>query len=199
MRKEFTSPLQNKKILLDSNTYFRLADNLYPLLSNGFGTNPTYKLCILGGTLREYNYQARLQSKFDWVDNEKHKEDRKKNKLRLSQEINTSINATKKFVLETSKNRELGCSLFDIECLVTALEINIPLVTDDEDLFILADEYDVVCMSTLELLKLMLDNNRVTLKEIQDTVYIWDYMKDIPRNFHADFLSLFGVEPETYG
>ena len=62
----------------------------------------------------------------------------------------------------------------------------------------MADEYDVVCMSTLELLKLMLDNDRITLKEIQDTVYIWDYMKDLPRNFQTDFLSLFGVEPETY-
>jgi len=32
------------------------------------------------------------------------------------------------------KSRGLGCSLFDIECLVTAMETGIPLVTDDGDL-----------------------------------------------------------------
>lgn len=62
MQKESTELLSKKQILLDSNAYFRLADNLYPLLSEPFGKSEKYELKILGGTLREYNYQSRLQS-----------------------------------------------------------------------------------------------------------------------------------------
>lgn len=42
----------------------------------------------------------------------------------------------------------------------------------------------------------MYDEERLSLKEIQDTVYMWDFMKDIPRNFYRDFKKIFGTEPE---
>lgn len=190
--------MQRKKILLDSNAYFRLVDNLYPLLSKQFGQKQTYELKILGGTLREYNYQARLQSKFNWVDNPKHIEDRKKNKIWLKKALKDSIKKTQKFILSESLIRGYGCSTFDIECLATALELEIVLVTDDGDLYNLSEEYGVECISTLSLMKLMLEEKRISLKEIQETVYMWDYMKDIPRNFDTDFKELFGVEPERY-
>lgn len=44
----------------------------------------------------------------------------------------------------------------------------------------------------------MLNSERIKMKEIQDTVYMWDYMEDIPRNFRTDFISLFGVVPDSY-
>ncbi len=198
MQKEFIKRLILNKILLDSNSYFRLADNLYPLLSNIFGNKKQYKLVILGGTLREYNYQARLQSKFSWVDNNRHKEDRKNNKLRLKSRTSKSIKKTTYFLISDSANRGLGCSPFDIECLSTAMELSIKLVTDDGDLYQLAKDYEVDCISTLELMKIMLDENRISIKDVQDTVYMWDYMEDLPRNFKTDFITIFGVEPERY-
>lgn len=198
MQKESTELLPKKQILLDSNAYFRLADNLYPLLSETFGKSTEYELKILGGTLREYNFQARLQSKFRWVDSDRHREDRKRNKLRVKKSIQHSIRESKEFILSESADRGLTCSPFDIECLATALELSILLVTDDEDLFNLSKEYGILCLSTLELLKLMYDEERLSLKEIQDTVYMWDFMKDIPRNFYRDFKKIFGTEPEKY-
>jgi hypothetical protein len=190
--------LPKKQILLDSNAYFRLADNLYPLLSESFGKKAVYELKILGGTLREYNYQARLQSKFNWVDSERHIDDRKQNKIILKKTVQASIKESKEFILSESASRGSSCSSFDIECLVTALELSIMLVTDDEDLFMLSKEYGIECISTLELLKLMYDEKRISLKDIQDTVYMWDYMKDIPRNFYSDFKNIFNIEPERY-
>lgn len=190
--------MPKKQILLDSNAYFRLADNLYPLLSEPFGKSIKYELKILGGTLREYNFQARLQSKFTWVDSDRHREDRKRNKLRVKKEVQLTIKDSKEFILSESASRGFTCSPFDIECLATALELSILLVTDDEDLYNLSQEYEIQCISTLELLKLMYDEERLSLKEIQDTVYMWDYMKDLPRNFTTDFRSIFGIEPERY-
>ena len=190
--------MPKKHILLDSNAYFRLADNLYPLLSKTFGKSVKYELKILGGTLREYNYQARLQSKFNWVDSNRHKEDRRKNKLILKREMQHTIKTTRDFILAESVSRELSCSPFDIEALASALELSIILVTDDEGLFNLSVEYGVQCISTLELLKLMYDEERITMKDIQNTVYMWDYMKDLPRNYYRDFKSIFGIEPERY-
>jgi|SRR6056297_349839 len=198
MQKESTELLSKKQILLDSNAYFRLADNLYPLLSEPFGKSKKYELKILGGTLREYNYQSRLQSKFNWVDSERHIEDRKRHKLRVKSTVQLSIKQSKQFILSESASRGFTCSPFDIECLATALELSILLVTDDEDLFNLSQDYGVQCISTLELLKLMNDEERVSLKEIQDTVYMWSYMQDLPRNFYSDFMNLFGIEPERY-
>ncbi len=198
MQKEYIQLLSKQKILLDSNSYFRLADNLYPLLSEPFGSSIIYVLKILGGTLREYNYQTRLQSKFSWVDNPRHIEDRKGNKLRIKKIDQERINKTKEFILQDSISSGFGCSRFDIECLATALELSIILVTDDGDLYDLACEYGVVCRSSIELLKLMYDEKQLTLKNVQDTVYMWDYMKDIPRNFYEDFKINFNLEPEKY-
>lgn len=102
------------------------------------------------------------------------------------------------FLLSDSTSRGLGCSMFDIECLATALELSILLVTDDRALFDFASEYEVKCISTLKLLKLMLDAGRISLKEIQDTVYMWDYMDDLPGNFYSEFKRLFEVKPVLY-
>jgi len=198
MQKEYIRLLSKQTILLDSNSYFRLADNLHPLLSESFGSSVIYELKILGGSLREYNYQTRLQSKFSWVDNQRHIEDRKGNKLWINRIDQERINETKEFILQDSSSRGFGCSPFDIECLATALELSIILVTDDGDLYDLACEYMVSCMSSIELLKLMYDEKRLTLQNVKDTVYMWDYMKDIPRNFYKDFKRIFNLEPERY-
>ncbi|RPJ09543.1 MAG: DNA-binding protein [Spirochaetaceae bacterium] len=188
-----------KKILLDSNSYFRLADNLYPLLSRVFGKANKYKLTILGGTVHEYYYQTRLQSKFDWVEHDRHKEDRNKNKLRInSPDIKNHVDDTKQIMMETNLDLELGCSWFDIECLATAYELDIQLVTDDADLLILAEEFQVHCFSTLELLKKMLDEEDIGMKNIQATVLMWDYLDDFPKNFENDFRTLFNEEPRRH-
>jgi len=86
----------------------------------------------LGGTLHEYNYSARLRSKFIWVDTEKHIEDRRRGKIRLSEDQRASATKTKEFMRQICRDEELGCSPFDIECLATAFELKITLVTESD-------------------------------------------------------------------
>ena len=128
MRRGYTIISSTERILLDSNAYFRLADNFYPLLSRTFGTNPCYQLFILSGTMHEYNYQARLRSKFDWVNNERLREDRKHCRIKLIDGQKKNINETCRFLQSDCTETELGCSPFGIECLATAFELNMVLV-----------------------------------------------------------------------
>ena len=109
MPRGYTIISSTEKILLDSNAYFRLADNFYPLFSRTFGTEPCYQLFILSGTIHEYNYQSRLRSKFDWVDNERHKEDRKQSRIRITNSQKKSINETCRFFQSDCDEREPGC------------------------------------------------------------------------------------------
>jgi hypothetical protein len=188
--------LPRSDILLDSNAYFRLADNLYPVLDKPFGFNPVYKLWILGFTEKEYLKSPRLQTKFEWCENDKHREERKRNTLKCKKEKLAVIDRTYHFMKQASLDSGFTCSPIDIKYLAWAYELGILLVTDDKDLSLLAEEFDVKHTSTLGLLKMKLDAGSITLQEIQGTVYYWRYQADLPRNFRNDFLTLFGIEPE---
>ena len=51
-------------------------------------------------------------------------------------------------------------------------------------------------MSTLELLKLMFDEGRISMAEVQATVVMWDYLDDTPSDFINEFKRLFSTAPE---
>ena len=129
MPREFIRHWSMNKILLDSTSYFRLADNLYPLLSREFGKGTKYKFTILGGTMYEYYYNPKLQTKFEWICNDRHKEDRYKLKLKLKKPLKKEINNTKQIMMETCIEQKLDCSNFDTHCLATAYELAIPIDT----------------------------------------------------------------------
>ena len=194
MPKGYTIISSTEKILLDSNAYFRLADNFYPLFSRTFGKDHVYQLFILSGTIHEYNYQARLRSKFDWVNNERHRNDRNHCRIKLIESQKKSIKETCRFLQSDCDERKLGCSPFDIECLATAYELNMTLVTDDLDLSTLAGIYDYPVLSTLELLKKLLSTEVIAMKEIRDCIYMWRYFNDTPSDYLTEFKKLFGEE-----
>ncbi len=95
----------------------------------------------------------------------------------------------------TCNELQLGCSPFDIECLVTAYELGMILVTDDLGLVQLAAEYDHTVMSSLELMSLMLKCGGISREEVKDTVYKWRFDADLPSSFRSEYVRLFGEEP----
>ena len=64
-------------------------------------------------------------------------------------------------------------------------------MTDDQDMTELAKEYEAKVMTTLELLKLMMDCNHIEFKKIQSLHDYWISIKDMPYNLKADFKVLF--------
>lgn len=69
--------MPQSKILLDSNSYFRLAKSLHPLLDVVFG-NDNYCLYVLRELDREYDKSPVLRRKFNWVNDDEYFENRKK-------------------------------------------------------------------------------------------------------------------------
>ena len=73
-----------------------------------------------------------------------------------------------------------------------ALELSVPVVTDDQDMTQLAKAFDAQVMPTLELLRIMLDSGHTDKKTISGLIEYWKYFSDMPANFKADYRRLFG-------
>lgn len=87
-----------------------------------------------------------------------------------------------------------GPSRIDALYIAYALELDVPVVTDDQDMTELAKVFDAQVMPTLELLKIMLENGHTDMKAIDGLIDYWKYFSDMPANFKADYQRLFGKQ-----
>lgn len=177
------------KLLLDTNTYLRLAQSIHPLLGIPFGKG-NFTLYIHKEIEIELNRSSRLQTSFYWVEQEEFKTNRKK-KLTLSKVIQDSIEDTYDHIWQYQKDQKLKLSREDIYCIATSLELEIQLVTDDQAMIRACREFGVEVFSTLELMKIMLDNNHINLDKVIEITDYWKYENDMPSNFNRDFKRLF--------
>ena len=182
------------KILLDTNTYLRLAQSIRPLLGIEFGKEK-FTLYIHKEIETELNRSSRLQNKFNWIEREEYKNNRKK-RLIIKKCKQVDIENTYDFIWEYQKNKKLNLSREDIFCIATALELNIKLVTDDKNMITTCKEFEVDILTTLELMKLMQDNNHIDVELIKQITEYWKYSNDLPTNlmdFEKDIKRLFGI------
>ena len=84
-----------------------------------------------------------------------------------------------------------GPSKIDALYIAYTIELNIPVVTDDQDMTELAAEFDVMVMPTLGLLKIMLDCGHINLKTIRGLIEYLRYTNDLPANLDKDYKQLF--------
>lgn len=84
-----------------------------------------------------------------------------------------------------------GPSKVDALYIAYAIELNIPVVTDDQDMTALAHIFDAKVMPTLELLKIMLDCDHTDMKTIDGLVDYWRHIGDRPANLDIDYERLF--------
>jgi hypothetical protein len=103
-----------------------------------------------------------------------------------------AINQNLEFIWDYVQTDLPGPSKVDALYIAYALELNVPVVTDDQDMTALADVFEVEVLSTLEVLKIMLDNHHVDMKTIDGIVDFWRHMSDRPANMENDYLRLFG-------
>lgn len=181
------------KILLDTNAYLRLAKSIHPLLGKEFGKE-NFALYIHKEIEIELNRSSRLQSKFNWIGQEEYKENRKK-KLIIKKTKQADIENTYEHIWQYQKDKKYNLSREDIYCIATAWELEIKLVTDDQNMIKVCKEFEVDILTTLELMKLMQNNNHIDFDLVKQIVDYWKYGKDLPTNltkFERDFKKLFG-------
>jgi len=182
--------MAQSKILLDTNCYLRLAKSINPLLDVSFGAE-SYCLYVLKELDVEFSRSKRLQTQFEWVDEEEYQDNRKK-RLTLSNKNKNAITLTVDFLQQYKVENKLSVSKVDILCLAYSTVLDIYVVTDDMDMLELADVFGFEkVMKTQELLYLMLGCNHVDMKTIRQIGAYWEYISDKPAGFRQDYIRLF--------
>ena len=183
--------MPQSKILVDTNAYLRLARTIRPLLFVPFADNE-YCLYILP-ELNQELAGRKLQTKFSWVDEEEFAKNRQ-HFPNIGKRQKKSIEQTFEYVWEHVQTELPGPSRVDALYVTYALELDVPVVTDDQDMTKLAEAFDAKVMSTLELLKIMLDCGHTDMQTINGLVEYLKYFSDLPANFQTDYQRLFGAQ-----
>lgn len=185
--------MPQSKILLDTNSYLRLARSIHPLLFQVFGEK-NYCLYVLKALEDEVRRSHRLTSKFVWFDDQEFQQNRGK-RLQMSKAekrpYEITVDALWNYVTEDFP----GPSKVDCQILAVASVIGIPTVTDDRDMRGLAKEFDIPTLSTLELLAMMLEADHVTKAKVIEICSYWAYDGDKPANFAKEYRRLFKEAP----
>lgn len=181
------------KILLDSNSYFRLAKSIRPLLFQEFGEN-RFSLYVLEELEREYARNPRLQNQFAWVNDPEYRENRSK-RLTLSRREKRDLPTVFAFLWHHVQTKLPGPSRADVTVLSHGYVLGIAVVTDDSDMITLAKGFGIKIMTTLELLKLMMDSGHIDMAMVRSIAAYWSFEDDRPKDYNKDYRRLFGEEP----
>lgn len=180
--------MPQSKILVDTNSYLRLAKNIHPLLFIPFGDD-NYCLYVIDELNTELK-NKRLASKFPWVADEEYVENRETTPS-ISRKQRKSIQQTFEYVWSSVLTDFPGPSKVDALYIAYAIELGVPVITDDQDMIALAEEFEVRVMPTLELMKIMLDAEHITTEKVESIVAYWQYIGDKPANFERDYKRFF--------
>ncbi len=184
------------RILVDTNSYLRLAYTINPLLKRPFGSD-RYELFVLPEMYKELQRNPRLRNEFSWVFEKDFVQNRKECRLRLNADQKGKVNRAIEIMTRTAQQTDNTASPIDIKCLAYGYTLKISVVTDDADMILLAEEFEVQIMTTLKLLKLMFDESLLTSRKIDDIVKYWIYVDDLPANWFSQFKYFFKKKPPS--
>ena len=182
--------MPQNKILIDTNSYLRLAKQIHPLLFSEFGEN---RNCLYTDSSIEDEWyaQPRLKRKFPWFEDEEFDSNRSR-VLSMSKADRRQVDISFDHIWAYSLEACPGPSKVDARLLAIAHTLSIPIVTDDDPMRTLANEFELHTMCTLELMKLMLDAGHVDLSKVDSIYAYWSYDQDLPKNHRRDYKRLFG-------
>ena len=182
--------------LVDTCSYLRLAPHLHPLLNKRI-ENTNIILTIYPDIEDEYKYQSRLKNKFSWFNDDIYKINRKP-PLKLSR--NQKILIVDKYPFYEMASSELNPPMpspVDIKCLICADIIDSikAVITDDRNMYFLAQEFEINVITSLEFLKILLDSKVLTFNKIKDIVNRWNDINDLPIDFYKYYKLLYNENP----
>ncbi len=185
--------MPQSKILVDTNTYIRLAKSIHPLLDTPFGVEE-YCLYVLKELDDEFSRSARLQTQYSWVEEQEFQTNRRKC-LTLSKQNKREIELALDFLRQHKIDNQLSVSEVDIRYLSHSYVLDIYVVSDDTDMLELAGVFNIKTMKTQELLRLMLECDHVDMEKVRQIAAYWEYISDKPANFRQDYIDIFGEKP----
>jgi hypothetical protein len=177
------------KILVDSNSYFRLAKSIHPFLFQEFGEEK-FCLYVLKELNEEYERSSRLKSKFPWV-GEKEFEENRKHYLTIGKKQASEVKQAFEYIWGHIQTDQLGPSRIDALYLAHAFVFSLTVVTDDRDMLAVAVAFGITTKKTLELMRLMCDVGHIAEPKVKELVDYWRYDGDTPADMHEDYQRLF--------
>jgi len=183
------------RILLDTNSYLRLAEQLHPLLLTTIPGNEGGELWILGELYKELQSSSRLRNQFSWTFLPEFVENRKTCRWRLRKDQREQIESVTDFALKYSREIGNGASPFDIRCLAFGSVLDCPVVTDDKDMRRLGEALEITVMGTIELLGIMVRSGHCNLQQARNLIRYWIAIDDLPPDHREAFRAQFGEEP----
>lgn len=177
------------KILLDTNSYLRLAYTIHPLLFQEFGPDACC-LYVLKELDDELNASHRLQTKFAWALQDEFVANRRY-QLTASRKQKAEIATATSFIWDHVQTEQPGPSRIDVRHLAYGFVLKAPLVSDDRDLLAVARTFDIEVMKSIELLQLMLECEHISAQKLDALVAYWRYWQDTPSDLDEDFERIF--------
>jgi len=181
--------MPQRKILVDSCSYIRLAETINPLLGVEFGDD-CICLYVIKDFQKEYDNKPELKTKYPSLNDLTYQENRK-NQILLSNKKKKQIPSLIESFDDFAIDNNLMPSYVDLHALATAYLAEVELVTDDSDLIEVAEEFEVPVKRTLELLKLMLDSNHIDFEQVEAVIEYLEFLPDKPKHFARDKKNLF--------
>ncbi|MBP9888118.1 MAG: hypothetical protein KBF93_17595 [Leptospiraceae bacterium] len=178
--------MRQSKIIIDTNSYLRIAYTLHPLLKQEFGEE---KYCIysLPDIEKEFDNKIDLHSKFSWFPESRFKENRK-NTIFVDKKQMADIEDRRAFLTKGANMLRLfDVSLTDIRCLAYGWVLDFPVVTEDSDMTELANAFKIKVMKTLELVKLMYTKKHITDEQILELKLYLKGIDEYPKYYHNFF------------
>ncbi len=167
-----------RKMLLDTNSYLRLARNIHPLLLREFGAEK-HCLYVLAELERELNASTRLEHKFHWAQEAAYKQNRLAIPT-ISRKQKREIENAQGIIWDHVQTDCPGPSRVDVVHLATAFVLAIPLVTDDGAMRLAAATFEIETLMSLDLLRKMVDCSHIDRAKVREIVAYWKYWKDEP-------------------
>lgn len=194
-------------VLLDTNTYLRLAKRVRPLLGIPFGTKG-YIVTILKDVEDEVHKSGALKFKFPWFEEDALARERDATQVRLSK--------AEKLTLDTAQSILHGSVLTDIsryidmgrsppspvDCRVLAFGQIRPaiVVTDDIGMHTLAADFNIKVWTGCDLLSKMRTAKVVTHDLIREIYAALEANDDMTKAWvdakHTTFVKVFGKAPD---
>ncbi len=193
-------------VLLDTNTYLRLAKRVRPAVGVQFGQKG-YVLTILKAVEDEVHRSPRLKSKYPWFDNEEFANERLSKQVRLSPDDKKSILAMQSvlqaWVLEDAERYSSGGrsppGLTDCWLLAFGQTKPAIVVTDDLGMHELAGDFNIKIWHGYELLDKLRSAKVVDGQLIREIYEALEVNGDLTATWrdakHSVFSKIFGPFP----
>lgn len=177
-------------LVIDSNSYLRIARNIHPLLGQSLGPLE-YKIFIHSKFHSEFNKNDRLVSKFNWVNTPEFIANRNNFQIEIEFYQRKKIENTYSIIKDYKKKNRSTISDVDMIALSTAYVLKIPLITDDPDMLIAAVEFGIKCIKTIEFLSYLHKNKVLDDFKISEIFGYWEYDNDCPTDYKSDRIKYF--------